>query len=91
MIAAGVSTSIASMLIQRIEALNTEIVADATTLGPGFEIGHSYFCSRPSDREDAWSWYERIIRTEILHLLREYWFDAPTKVAQWESELLAPP
>jgi hypothetical protein len=88
--AAGVSTSIASMLIHRIEALNTEIVADATTLGPGFEIGHSYFCSRPSDREDAWSWYERIIRTEILHLLREYWFDAPTKVAQWESELLAP-
>lgn len=89
--AVGVSTTIASMLIQRIEALNAEIVADANTLGPGFEIGHSYFCSRPSDQEDAWSWYERIIRTEILHLLREYWFDAPTKVAQWESELLAPP
>jgi hypothetical protein len=87
---AGVSTTVASMLIKRIEALNSEIVADTTTLGPGFEIGHSYFCARPSDREDGWSWYERIIRTEILHLLREYWFDAPTKVARWESELLAP-
>lgn len=87
---AGVSTSVVSMLIQRIEALNSEIVADTTTLGPGFEIGHSYFCTRPSDREDGWSWYERIIRTEILHLLREYWFDAPTKVTYWESELLAP-
>lgn len=88
--ASGISGAVASMLIQRVEALNIEIVADTTNLGPGFEIGHSYFCAHPSDREDGWSWYERIIRTEILHLLREYWFDAPTKVAQWESELLAP-
>lgn len=88
--AAGISNTVTSMLIQRIEALNNEIVTDTSNLGPGFEIGHSYFCARPSEREDGWSWYERIIRTEILHLLREYWFDAPTKVAHWETELLAP-
>jgi len=87
---AGVSVPVATMLIQRIEALNREIVADTANLGSGFEIGHSYFCTRPSESEDGWSWYERIIRTEILHLLREYWFDAPTRVAHWESELLAP-
>lgn len=87
---AGISTAVMNMLVERIEALNSEIVADTSSLGPGFEIGHSYFCGRPSEQEDGWSWYERIIRTEILHLLREYWFDAPAKVAQWESELLAP-
>ncbi|MFD1987428.1 AAA family ATPase [Mesorhizobium newzealandense] len=87
---AGVSHEVINALIMRVDALNDEIASDTTNLGRGFEIGHSFFCSYPWKLEDGWIWYERVIRTEILHLLREYWFDAPGKVAHWESELLAP-
>lgn len=48
-------------------------------LGPGFRIGHSYFCSSRNGNESGESWYERIIEFEIAPLLREYWFDRPEK------------
>jgi hypothetical protein len=44
----------------------------------------------PRDGEDAEGWYKRVIRTEIAPLLREYWFDAPTKADGWKDQLLAP-
>lgn len=87
---AGVSDSLITTLIDRIGALNAEIVGDVANLGPGFAIGHSFFCSGPNASEDEADWYSRIIRTEVAPLLREYWFDAPTKAEQWASQLLAP-
>ena len=58
--------------------LNREIRADHANLGPGFEIGHSYFCSSTGNEEKVdESWYEAIIRQEIEPLIREYWFDKP--------------
>jgi hypothetical protein len=38
---------------------------------------------------DASAWYERTIRTEVLPLLREYWFDDPDRVEAWRDKLLA--
>jgi hypothetical protein len=87
---AGVSESIISMLVERVGALNAEIVGDVANLGPGYAIGHSFFCAKPLSNETGKAWYTRIIRTEIVPLLREYWFDAPTKVDSWRDQLMAP-
>ena len=86
----GVPLNLADILIRRIEALNQEISSDITNLGPGFAIGHSFFCAGPTDSEDGPTWYARVVRTEIGPLLREYWFDAPDKAKSWEDQLLAP-
>ena len=74
----------------RFSALNEEIRADHANLGPGFEIGHSYFCSgeRNGDEKDHESWYKAIIRQEIEPLLREYWFDKIDTVNKEVNKLL---
>lgn len=87
---AGVSDNLITMVIERISKLNAEIVGDLANLGPGFAIGHSFFCGGANAGEDEVEWYRRVIRTEIAPLLREYWFDAPEKAEQWTSQLLAP-
>jgi 5-methylcytosine-specific restriction endonuclease McrBC GTP-binding regulatory subunit McrB len=86
----GVASIVVDSLISRIGTLNEDIVSDGPNLGPGFAIGHSFFCTGPTDSEDGPGWYNRIIRTEIAPLLREYWFDAPDKVRSWEDQLLMP-
>ena len=46
-------------------------------LGPGFEVGHSFFCP-PADSTESldWeAWYRFVVEWEIGPLLREYWFD----------------
>jgi hypothetical protein len=90
LLSAGISTQLIDIIINRINALNGEIISDVTNLGPGFAIGHSFFCDGPADGEDGVSWYRRIVRTEVLPLLKEYWFDARTKVTSCEEQLLAP-
>ena len=78
-------------LIQRIvgdmRALNTEISEDRANLGPGFCVGHSYFCGEPGPDGATSHWYAEIIKTEIVPLLKEYWFDSPSKVEEWERRL----
>ena len=72
-------------LIERIKALNEEIKEDAS-LGEGFRIGHSYFCNLTketcSDGE-----LQAIVEYEIIPLLKEYWFDEPSKVETWMQNL----
>lgn len=85
----GVSGAMIATLIERIAALNAEIVGDVANLGPGFAIGHSFFCGGPLESENDTEWYSRIVRTEIAPLLREYWFDSPAKADQWTAQLLA--
>ena len=67
-------------LVDRIErnlsALN-ERIRDDKDLGPGFQIGHSYFVPEESADEQ---WYLGIVDTQIAPLLREYWFDRPDHV-----------
>jgi 5-methylcytosine-specific restriction endonuclease McrBC GTP-binding regulatory subunit McrB len=86
----GLDAELIEAVVARIASLNKEIITDTTNLGPGFAIGHSFFCAPPADGEEDSGWYDRIIRTEILPLLREYWFDNPDKVKSWEGQLLAP-
>ena len=91
LLGAGVSDGLIAALIDRVSALNNEIIGDIANLGPGFAIGHSFFCAGPVAGELETDWYRRVINTEIAPLLREYWFDAPSKAEQWSHQLLTIP
>ena len=70
-------------LIAKIQDLNRVIREDAS-LGPGFEIGHSYFCGQNKVSDE---WLHQVIDFEIIPTLKEYWFDNRDEVKRWESEL----
>ncbi len=72
--AKGASRELIEFIIETMGELNNLIAMDKKNLGPGFQIGHSYFC--PSDKEKADSvWLQDVIQTEIKELLKEYWYD----------------
>lgn len=76
-------------ITQRMSALNRAIKADPL-LGENYLIGHSYFCPKgESFAKLDEAWYRSIVRTEIVPLLKEYWFDNPKKAEDAERELLA--
>lgn len=85
--AKGVSASLLSTIVQRLTKVNKEIAADTIGLGPGYQIGHSFFCPFTGDDANE-NWYRQIIQYEILPLLQEYWFDKPDNVAQTIDFLL---
>lgn len=70
----GVKDDEIKFLQGRMKALNSHISEEEKYLGPGFEIGHSYFCKKPLS-QNFQDWYLSVVRHEISHLLREYWFD----------------
>jgi len=83
----GVEATLVSLIVDRCTALNAQI-SDDRDLGPGFQIGHSYFCPSSADGPFDRAWYESIIRTEVEPLLHEYWFEDPKKVAALTSDLM---
>ena len=87
--AADVEEEVVNKIVDRLSALNERIRADRKNLGPGFEIGHSFFCPGDDDEGLDDSWYEAIVRREIEPLLREYWFDRPEHVEEQIRVLLA--
>ena len=82
----GVSTDLISIIRERVGRLNETIRKDTKNLGPGFEIGHSFFCPLQTVT-DVRGWYSRIVDLEIAPLLEEYWFDDPDE-AQRQAQLL---
>ena len=86
--AAGVDEALVSKIVGRFSALNERIRSDRKNLGPGFEIGHSFFCPGEDDDQLDESWYEAVVRREIEPLLREYWFDRPDHVDEEIQALL---
>ena len=87
--ALGVDEDLVDKIVARFSALNERIRADRKNLGPGFEIGHSFFCPGEDEEGLDESWYEAIVRREIEPLLREYWFDRPDHVDGEIRALLA--
>jgi hypothetical protein len=73
-------------MADRIGQLNDKISAERD-LGPGFRIGHSYFCpaAPPADWD---AWYRDVIDAEVGPLLEEY-FDKPADVQNLKAALLA--
>ena len=72
-------------LIACVESLNNAISNDES-LGDGFCIGHSYFCNLLPDTIND-QVLSGIVEYELIPLLKEYWFDEPTKVKEWSSNL----
>ncbi len=70
-------------LITGVLSLNNAI-KDDESLGEGFRIGHSYFCS---DDDITDNWLKYVVEYEIIPLIKEYWFDEPSKVLNWSSIL----
>ena len=62
-------------VIEAIKQLNSMIAAD-DSLGPGFCIGHSYFCEQKAVTQE---WLENVVNYDIAPMLKEYWFDDPQK------------
>lgn len=83
-----VEPDVIDMIITRICLLNDDIRSESTNLGPGFEIGHSFFCPHGTEDELGIDWYRAIINSEIGPLLREYWFDDLSKADDMVSRLL---
>lgn len=72
-------------LIACVESLNN-VISNDESLGAGFCIGHSYFCNLLPDTIDD-QVLSGIVEYELIPLLKEYWFDEPTKVKDWSSNL----
>lgn len=89
LLSAGAEEDLVERIITRMSELNERIKRDQNRLGPGFEIGHSFFCPQKEDLDIDDEWYRRIVKNEIEPLIREYWFDDPDKVLEIVRDLLA--
>ncbi len=77
------------LIVSRMTELNRQI-KDDPLLGENYQIGHSYFTPRGDNFSSLdLNWYRSIVRTEIVPVLKEYWFDNPRKVEETEARLLA--
>lgn len=75
-------------LIRCVRDLNNDI-ADDSSLGKGFRIGHSYFCGLDGmDSIKAEEELKEILRFDIAPTLQEYWFDNPEKAEEWVKKLM---
>lgn len=81
----GLGSAKLDELLACVVRLNEAIAGDET-LGDGFCIGHSYFCGmKAEDVTDAK--LSAIVEYELIPMLREYWFDEPSKVREWAEAL----
>lgn len=79
----SLNSDILARLIQQISRLNREI-ADDGSLGPGFCIGHSYFCGQTEFEEN---WLRAVIEYDLIPMLREYWYDDIKRANTWAKAL----
>lgn len=76
----GITKSTIEFICSSIGKVNKEIASDIN-LGSGFQIGHSYFCSKNGEADES-VWINEIIIFEIKPLLEEIWFDDAAKVEE---------
>ena len=72
-------------LISYVKMLNTDIANDES-LGEGFEVGHSYFCTE-KDTEITDVWLKSVVEYELIPLICEYWFDDKDRITEWCKKL----
>ncbi len=84
----GVPEAVIDTIVKRFNQLNQVITDDRKHLGPGFRIGHSFFCPGGGDMTPDENWYRLVIQTEIAPLLKEYWFDDEEKAGSTIAKLL---
>ena len=87
----GASDGLIQKIRMRMKLLNEKISADQE-LGPGFQIGHSFFCPATDSGvnlrgPDGEAWYRNVVESEIKFLLEEYW-PVDTNTAEGEVKKL---
>lgn len=70
-------------LINTVQRLNEDIKKE---LGPGFEIGHSFFCITGADKVSD-EWLRSVVNYDLIPMLEEYWFDNEGRVREWSDKL----
>ena len=71
--------------VDKMKELNQKI-EDDESLGEEFKIGHSYLSNiEPEEDVEEKLWY--IMKYELIPLLKEYWFDEPSKVKEGSNIL----
>ena len=80
----GIECVLYHTTIDKVKTLNQAIRND-TSLGKGFEIGHSYFIAAKNDIVDD-DWVREVVEYEIIPLIEEYWFDDDKTAEFWTSE-----
>jgi 5-methylcytosine-specific restriction enzyme B len=71
----GADPSLIAKIQNKMARLNSTIAQAHRELGPGFCIGHSYFCVPPGMHPDS-AWYSAVVQHEVAPLIREYFLDA---------------
>jgi 5-methylcytosine-specific restriction enzyme B len=84
----GVNSKLISRIVSRLSNLNEEIASDTKNLGPGYVIGHSFFCPTSKGQVLDDDWYKEIVLNEVKPLLEEYWFDDSKKADSAVDALL---
>ena len=84
----GAESTLIEKVVDRMAGLNRQIADDTKNLGPGYEIGHSYFSPGDGIKPDE-AWFRRVVDLEIVPLLQEYWLDNDRKVRQQREALLS--
>ncbi len=82
---AGTADDMIQKIVDRFTELNKTIAEDSS-LGEDFAIGHSYFCD--NDQPITEDTYKAIIKYDIKPILDEYWFDNKNKVQQVVDKLI---
>ena len=85
----NVPNALVSKIIDKLTSLNNQISEETKTLGPDYQIGHSYFCPYGNDISYDETWYNNVIKYELKPLLQEYWFDDLDKAEEAVSNLLS--
>ena len=82
------SQDLINLIVTKMNTLN-QVIREDPILGENYQIGHSYFCPRGDDFSGLTKeWFTGIVHTEIIPLLKEYWFDSPSKVQNAVDNLL---
>lgn len=85
----NMDTTLVQLITGRLSELN-RIIREDPLLGENYQVGHSYFCPKGGDFAALTpDWFRSIVRTEIVPLIKEYWFDNPKKAEDAEKGMLA--
>ncbi len=81
----GVSNVMLEHICRSVDTVNDKIKTDVN-LGHGFQIGHSFFCSKDISGEEQ-NWWDDILAFEIEPLLKEIFFDDMESVGKMMTTL----
>jgi 5-methylcytosine-specific restriction protein B len=84
----SMADNLIELIITRMTELNREIASDPL-LGQNYTIGHSFFCPRGDNfKELTRQYFDSVVKTEIIPLLHEYWYDNAERAEEVAGALL---